>query len=312
MVPSALGAVVEVEGCEDREEMHREDFSFKSPDGTEVACYRWPAEAKPFAVLQISHGMGEHALRYEHVAKVMADAGFHVYANDHRGHGRTAKDRESLGDFGAGGWDALVGDIVELTRIAHSRENGLPVALLGHSMGSFALQQCLLDHSDLLAAAILSGSASIDRLPIDPSRPFDLRTFNKEFEPARTPYDWLSRDSAVVDAFISDPLCGFDINPRSIESFATSSRRLNDVTEIAHIRHNLPIYVLAGKMDPINLGLEWLKPLVARYRAAGITNVTERYYAGGRHEMLNETNRIEVLEDLLRWLRRTLRARQES
>jgi alpha-beta hydrolase superfamily lysophospholipase len=112
---------------------------------------------------------GRHALRYAHVAKVLADAGFHVYANDHRGHGRTANDRESLGDFGAGGWNALVADIVELTRTARAREAGLPVILLGHSMGSFAVQQYLLDHSDLVAASVLSGSASIDKLPIHSS-----------------------------------------------------------------------------------------------------------------------------------------------
>jgi alpha-beta hydrolase superfamily lysophospholipase len=134
----------------------------------------------------------------------------------------------------------------------------------------------LLDHSDLVAASVLSGSASIDKLPIDPSRSFDLRTFNREFEPARTRYDWMSRDPAVVDAFMSDPLCGFDINARSVETMAASAGRLTESKEIAHIRQDLPIYLLAGEMDPINHGLEWLRPLVERYRAAGITSITER------------------------------------
>jgi alpha-beta hydrolase superfamily lysophospholipase len=118
----------------------------------------------------------------------------------------------------------------------------------------------------------------------------------------------LSRDPAVVDAFISDPLCGFDINARSVDTVTASTGRLTDSMEIAHIRQDLPIYVLAGEMDPINHRLEWLKPLVGRYRAAGITSVTERYYPGCRHEMFNEINRSEVLEDLLRWIKRTLRA----
>src|SRR2546429_818753 len=158
--------------------MKREDFTFTSADGLEVACYRWAASTRPVGVVQVSHGMGEHALRYAPAAEFLSNAGFHTYANDHRGHGRTASGRE-LGDFGAAGWNALVDDMATLTKLARQRETGLPIVLLGHSMGSFAAQQYILDHSAIIAGAVISGSASMDKLTIDPSREVDLTSMNQ-------------------------------------------------------------------------------------------------------------------------------------
>jgi alpha-beta hydrolase superfamily lysophospholipase len=286
--------------------MRREEFSFNSEDGIEIAYYRWRAEGKPAGIVQIAHGMGEHALRYGHVAEALNQAGYHVFANDHRGHGRSAPSRESLGDFGAAGWNGLVADMVMLTRLARTREGRLPVVLLGHSMGSFAAQQYVLDNSEAIAGLVLSGSAAIDKLPIDPSREANLSVFNAAFEHPRTQHDWLSRDPAAVDAYEADPLCGFGVNRRSMESMAASAPRLADPAVLAQIRKDLPIYIFAGDKDPVNHGLEWLKPVAERYRAAGIANVSEKYYADGRHEMLNETNRDEVLRDLVSWLKKTI------
>src|SRR5216683_146307 len=168
--------------------MSREEFSFSSSDGLEIAYYRWRAPARAAGIVQIAHGMGEHALRYAHVAEFLNQAGYHVYASDHRGHGRTAKNVEALGD----------------------------------SMGSFAAQQYVLDNSALIAGLVLSGSAAVDKLAIDPSREADLTAFNRSFEPARTQHDWLSRDPAAVDAYEADPLCGFGINKKAMESMTAS------------------------------------------------------------------------------------------
>jgi len=286
--------------------MRREDFSFNSEDGLEIAYYRWRAPGKAAGIVQIAHGMGEHALRYAHVAEFLNQAGFHVYANDHRGHGGSVKGRESLGDFGAVGWNGLVGDMVTLTRLARTREGRLPVILLGHSMGSFAGQQYVLDNSALIAGLVLSGSAAVDKLSIDPSQDADLTAFNRAFEPARTQHDWLSRDNAMVDAYEADPLCGFGINKKAMATMTTSAIRLVDPAALAQIRKDLLIYIFAGDKDPINHDLEWLKPLAERYRAAGIENVSEKYYPEGRHEMLNETNRDEVMRDLAGWLQKTI------
>ena len=286
--------------------MRREDFSFNSEDGLEIAYYRWRAPGKAAGIVQIAHGMGEHSLRYAHVAEFLNQGGFHVYANDHRGHGRSVKGPQSLGDFGAAGWNALVGDMVTLTRLARTREGRLPVILLGHSMGSFAAQQYVLDNSSLIAGLVLSGSAAVDKLAIDPSRDADLTAFNRAFEPARTQHDWLSRDPAAVDAYEADPLCGFGINKKAMETMAASAQRLVDPAVLAQIRKDLPFYILAGDKDPINHNLEWLKPVAERYRAAGVANVSEKYYPDGRHEMLNETNRDEVTRDLVSWLQKAI------
>jgi alpha-beta hydrolase superfamily lysophospholipase len=288
--------------------MRREDFSFNSEDGTEIAYYRWRAPGKAAAIVQIAHGMGEHSLRYAHVAEFLNQAGFHVYANDHRGHGRSVKGRESLGDFGSAGWNGLVADMVTLTHLARTREGRLPVILLGHSMGSFAAQNYVLDNSALIAGLVLSGSAAVDKLSIDPSQDADLTAFNRSFEPARTQHDWLSRDPAAVDAYEADPLCGFGINKQAMATMTASAIRLIDPVALAQIRKDLPIYIFAGDKDPINHNLEWLKPLADRYRAAGITNLSEKYYPEGRHEMLNETNRDEVMRDLAGWLQKTIGA----
>ncbi len=146
------------------------------------------------------------------------------------------KGRESLGDFGNGGWNGLVSDMATLTRLARTREGELPVILLGHSMGSFAAQQYVIDNSALIAGLVLSGSAAIDKLPIDPSQEADLTAFNAAFEPARTQHDWLSRDNAAVDAYEADPLCGFGINKKALETMAASAIRLIDPAELAQIR----------------------------------------------------------------------------
>jgi alpha-beta hydrolase superfamily lysophospholipase len=286
--------------------MRREDFSFNSEDGIEIAYYRWRAPGKAAGIVQIAHGMGEHSLRYAHVAEFLNQAGFHVYANDHRGHGRSVKGRESLGDFGEAGWNGLVADMATLTRLARTREGRLPVILLGHSMGSFAAQHYVLDNSALIAGLVLSGSAAVDKLSIDPSQDADLTAFNRAFEPARTQHDWLSRDPAAVDAYEADPLCGFGINKKAMQTLMASAIRLIDPAALAQISKDLPIYIFAGDKDPINHDLEWLKPQAERYRVAGIENVSEKYYPEGRHEMLNETNRDEVMRDLVGWLQKTI------
>jgi len=286
--------------------MRREDFSFNSEDGLEIAYYRWRAPGKAAGIVQIAHGMGEHSLRYAHVAEFLNQAGFHVYANDHRGHGRSVTGRESLGDFGAGGWNGLIADMVTLTRLARMREGGLPVILIGHSMGSFAAQNYAIDNSALIAGLVLSGSAAVDKLAIDPSQDADLTAFNRGFEPARTQHDWLSRDPAQVDAYEADPLCGFGINKQAMATMIGAAARLVDPAALGQIRKDLPIYIFAGDKDPINHDLEWVKPLAERYRAAGIGNVSEKYYAGGRHEMLNETNRDEVMRDLASWVQKAI------
>jgi alpha-beta hydrolase superfamily lysophospholipase len=154
---------------------------------------------------------------------------------------------------------------------------------------------------------VLSGSAALDMLPPPDPNGGGLEAFNAPFEPARTPFDWLSRDPKEVDKYVADPLCGFSVNAESMGSLFAAAAPLFEDGALARIRPTLPIYVFSGDKDPINGGLAWLTPLIDRYRAAGIKDVTHDFYAGGRHEMLNETNRAEVVAKLGAWIARVAR-----
>jgi len=285
------------------------ELSYKSADGTKIVAYRWDPENEPRAAVQLTHGMGEHAQRYDHLARVLNDAGFVVYAQDHRGHGASA-DPDMYGNLGKGGWTALVDDIGLLSAYIREDHPGLPLILLGHSMGSFAVQQYLLDHSADVDGVVLTGTAAIDLLEgaLDLDQPIDLAMFNAPFQPARTDYDWLSRDEAIVDAYVADPGCGFGIDTDSGRAMFAGARRVADLAQVAAIRSSLPVYIAVGEADPVNGGLALLTPLTDRYEAAGLTDVTVRTYPDARHEILNETNRDEVIAELISWLDRLVEA----
>ena len=285
------------------------ELSYKSADGTQIVAYKWEPEDDrgPLAAVQLTHGMGEHAQRYDHVARALNEDRFVVYAQDHRGHGASA-DPGAYGDLGEGGWNALVDDIGLLSAKIRADHPDLPIILLGHSMGSYAVQQYLLDHSADVDGAVLTGTAAIDLLEpaLDLDQPLDLTVFNAPFQPARTDYDWLSRDEAVVDAYIADPGSGFGIDVESAKAMFVGARRLADPAQVAAMRSDLPVYIAVGEADPVNGGLALLTPLTDRYQAAGLTDVTVRVYPGARHEILNETNRDEVIAELNSWLDRVV------
>jgi alpha-beta hydrolase superfamily lysophospholipase len=287
-----------------------ERFQFTSADGLSIACVKWSGYRHVRGVVQIAHGLGEHMGRYAELAETLVHGEFVVYGNDHRGHGLTAKPSESFGDLGPGGFDQLVEDMVSLRAIAKKEHPGKPYILLGHSMGSFAAQQFILDHSHSIDGLVLSGSGTLDglaRLAQSASAEEDpMKLMNAPFEPARTPSDWLSRDNAEVDAFIADPLCFPSLKASSMESFLDAFPRLADPREIRKVRTDLPIYIFSGSDDPVGQRLEGVRALVDRYRSAGITSIAHDFYPGGRHEMLHELNRREVVTNLLVWISGTL------
>jgi alpha-beta hydrolase superfamily lysophospholipase len=277
-------------------------FRFNGADGAEIAGFRWIDDTiTPRAVLQVAHGMGEHARRYQAPLAPLISAGWAVYADDHRGHGLTASGPEALGDFGDNGAELVIEDLRRLTSLARAEHPDLPLILMGHSLGSFFAQAFVFDHSHAIDGLVLSGTTAFgDRT--GPVRRLD--EIRIDGETPRTPFDWLSRDVAQVDAYIADPLCGFSRKPNAADSFARVTARLKDPAEIARIRKDLPIYVFVGDKDPINDDLKLLEPLTRRYREAGLSDLTIKVYPGGRHEMLNETNRDEVVADLGAWLER--------
>lgn len=288
--------------------MARTSLVVGTADGTRLIGQRWTSETPARAAVVLAHGMGEHSMRYERLGRALMGAGIDLLAVDQRGHGRTAAiGGTPLGSLGEPGWDGLVADFGLVVRSTRRERPELPVVALGHSMGSWVVQQYLLDRSDDVAAAVLSGTGALELVAaaVDPTAEVDLTAFNAPFAPARTGYDWLSRDPAEVDDYIAEPLCGFGLDPAGAQGLVDAAARLADPAAVAAIRDGFPLYVLAGTHDPVNAGLTWLDPLLQRYRAAGC-DVTTALYEEGRHEMFNETNRDEVVADLLAWLDATL------
>jgi alpha-beta hydrolase superfamily lysophospholipase len=276
-------------------------------DGTPIMIYAWEASTAR-GVVQISHGLAEHALRYDRLAAALADAGYAVYANDHRGHGQSINDQVALGAFGGAGWDALVADLVALSERIRAERPDLPLFTIGHSMGSMALQQAILDNSDLYRGVVLSGSTAVDVMAArladagnDGDSGSDLSAFNAGFEP-RTGYEWLSRDAAEVDKYVADPLSGFPLPPETIPAIFASGVRLADTDALKRIRADLPILIASGEADPLAGGGQLVELLAQRYRDAGVTDVTLRVFPDARHEIFNETNRDEVTQYVREWL----------
>lgn len=303
--------------------MSYETFTLDTRDGFPVVVHRWEPDHGALGVVNLAHGMGEHARRYDHVATALNEHGWAVYIEDHRGHGRTAATPDDLGHFAdRGGWALVLDDLHRVTLRARADHPGLPLVLLGHSMGSFLAQQYVFTFPDELDALVLSGSsgpagriveagailARAERLRLGRRGRSELlesligRDFNRAFEPTRTDMDWLSRDEERVDASVADPLCGFDKTTQFWLDVFSGLRVIGQVERVrAGARSATPVYLLAGTDDPVG-GTDGITSLIAHYDAAGLNDVTTRLYEGGRHEMFNETNRDEVIAELLAWL----------
>ncbi len=284
----------------------KESSYVSDADGTVVATSAWiDVAGDPIGVVQIAHGLAEHAARYERFALALNQAGFLVYAVDHRGHGRTSRD--SLGDFGEAGFSGLIADVAQYGSALAADHPELPLFLFGHSMGSFAAQAVIAEHSAQYAGVVLSGTSAMDVLAAgmadaDPDAPAGLEAFNVGFE-YRTGYEWLSRDESEVDAYVADPWCGFDLPDETVPMLFEPAARLADPEVLAGIRSDLPILITSGTADPLAGGGALIEVLAQRYRDAGIADVSVKLYPDARHEILNETNRDEVTTDLVDWLK---------
>jgi len=278
-------------------------FTYPSADGTTIYVHTWaPARPQVRGVIQIAHGMGEHAARYAHLAERLVAAGYVVYAADQRGHGHSIAG--TPGDLGPDGWNMFVADMVALTKILRDRHPAVPLVLIAHSLGAMAAQQYLLDEAGLLDGVALSGATAVDKLfeNIAAAGRDLLGLFNAEFQPLRTDADWISRDEAQVDAYVADPWCGFAIDETSMATLAANGVAL--LAEPTQVPADLPFYIMVGERDPLNDGLKLSNLAVQRYRDAGATDITYRSYPDARHEILNELNRREVEDDLIAWIER--------
>ena len=268
-------------------------------DSLKIATFAWPTDVVPArGVVQIAHGLAEHSRRYARLAAALNAAGYHVGSTDHRGHGATIVG--TPGDFGAAGFEGLWKDVVQYGEILRAEYPGLPVYLIGHSMGSFATQNLLLDSSAAYDGVVLTGSTAIDAMAANmaDAPAGDLSAFNAGFE-SRTGYEWLSRDEGEVDLYVADPLCGFALPAATTPALFANGDRL--ATPIS-VRHDLPLLIVSGSADPLAGGGALPELLGQRYREAGVEDVTVKVYPGARHEVFNETNRDEITAFVIAWL----------
>jgi alpha-beta hydrolase superfamily lysophospholipase len=263
------------------------------PQGVDVHVYVWDHE-EPRAVVHVSHGVGEHAGRYAHVARALHAAGYAVVADDHRGHGATGVGHLGLGELGKGAHHAVFDAVEAVAQQARSWFAPAPFVMLGHSWGSLVAQKLLARTPELFDGLVLSGTSYALPGVINGG---DL---GKRFRVAGgTGFEWLSRDPAVGAAFAADPLT-FDVNARSPYTWWQALQLLGRPPR--HLRRDVPVLIQGGAEDTLG-GTRGMAMLAEAYRRrSGLTDVSLMVYPGARHEIYNETNKDEVLVDLVAWL----------
>lgn len=299
--------------------------TYQSFDQQTIFYYKWSADKNvPFrGIIQISHGVGEHAGRYQPFAKLLQEEGYDVYANDHRIHGKSAKSFDHLGFYDGEDYfsDAII-DMRKLTEIIKDEHPNKKIILFGHSMGSLLSREYVTKYAEDLEALVLSGTASfmkgIGTVGLAGANFFSklngkhrsneilknlfFNQFNKKFKPNRTKVDWISSDEKQVDKFEADPLRIEDFSLSVFRDILKGSKKINHSLVFKETPNNLPIYIFSGDKDPVGEMGKGVKKVAKNYKKSGNTDVTLKIYKGGRHEMLNEVNRKEVVKDLLNWL----------
>ncbi|MFK8049482.1 MAG: alpha/beta fold hydrolase [Halioglobus sp.] len=295
-------------------------FIFSAPDDQQIFCHHWPAK-NPKAVVLIVHGGSEHSGRYETLAQAFNQHGYSVYAEDHRGHGRTGEISGKLGDMGqANAFERVCEDVLALGERATTENPNTPLIILGHSLGSLITQRLLLQHSAQFAAAILSGSpdifavanaadlvhAEVQRLGrgevSDVLEAGIVAGFNAAFPDEGEAHAWLSRDTKQRQLYEEDHLCGFPLCASAWQDLIAGMMVTTEALVVAAVRKDLPLYIVSGEKDPAHGDWRAIHRLEDNYRQAGLEDITIKKYTDGRHEMFNEINREEVIEELMNWL----------
>ena len=262
------------------------------------------------------------AIRYERFARALTSAGYIVYANDHRGHGKTAKKVENLGYCGDDGFNSMVKDMKQLNDIIRNENPDIPVFLFGHSMGSILSQSYISLFGDTINGVVLSGTSGKQGLLIEMGilmakreikkigkkaqssllNKMSFGRYNNAFKPNRTEYDWLSRDTSEVDMYANDPFCGTVFTAGFYYDLFLGIKDTQKLESMKNIPGKLPVYFMSGELDPVGKNCRTVLKLIKDYKKLGIFDVTYKFYKGGRHEMLNEINKEEVTNDIISWL----------
>ncbi len=306
-------------------------FNFTDQDGIEIFVYKWEPDVESKAAVLFIHGLAEHAKRYTRVAEALCNEGYICYANDQRGHGRTAGDlteatlKGNAGVLGPNGWRGVVNDVHELSKIIKKECPNLPLFLIGHSWGAFLAQDFIQEWGNEIKGCILSGTNGkvrylvikagklilkfeIKKLgPTEPSQKMydmNFKTNNRDWkqEEGATGFEWLSRDKAEVQKYIDDPWCGF-VSPATLWlEFLRGFDKIYNSENEQKILKNLPIHFISGSLCPIGNKTKGVKAMINRLKKYGMKEVTYKFYEDARHELFNEINRNEVFKDVINWL----------
>ena len=301
----------------------KEKIFYSSKDNKNtIHATLWYGES-PKAVVQIVHGVAEHIGRYDEFAEYLCSRGFAVVGEDHLGHGETVSNYEDICFFAEeNGWQTVCQDILQLTKTAKERFSGLPYFLLGHSMGSFLSRTIVLDHSDEFDGLLLSGTGHQNGLIIAGGTLFAkivshfkgpksksvfinaiaFGSYNKKFEPNRTRFDWLSACEDVVDKYLADEKCGNMTSTGLFIDMLKGFSLIKNKKLLSKIRKDLPIYIYSGTDDPVGDMGKGVKTVFSLYKEAGVLDVTLQLYEGYRHEMHNEENKLEVMQNVADWI----------
>ena len=300
----------------------RTDIWYDSKGAGKIHACRWTPEGEPRAVLQIVHGIAEFVERYDDFANFLTEHGFVVVAEDHMGHGQSINGEGIQGYF-HGGWFTAIEDTMQLMRDTKEAYPGVPYILFGHSMGSFMARTILCKYPDSgIRAAIICGTGwqpalalpalikVVERIckktgetnPNEKLQNLVFGSYNSKVEHPRTPYDWLTRDAKIVDAYIAHPLCGFTASCGLLREMMKGIYFIEQKGNLAAMRKDLPVFFIAGGDDPVGSYGKGIHQSAEAFQTAGMKDVSVRIYPLCRHEILNEINREEVYEDVLAWI----------
>jgi alpha-beta hydrolase superfamily lysophospholipase len=303
--------------------IHKNTFTIKARDLTDIYVTNWEGEKEPTGIIQIAHGMAEHIERYDQFARKLVEKGYYVFGNDHRGHGKTGQASQLMGYFSEeNGFSKVVDDLFALTNVIKEKYTDIPIILFGHSMGSFLMRRYVQLYGNEVDGLILSGTGGDpgilgkigkwiaqreikkhgQKFPSMKMNTLIFGSYNKKFKPARTKFDWLSRDDAEVDKYIQDPLCGFLCTAGFFYDLLDGLIQIHALENIRNTPSELPILLVSGDMDPVGKYGKDIPKVFHLYQRAGVKDISIKLYPNARHELLNEINREEVMDDIIHWL----------
>lgn len=307
--------------------MKKEEFYYDSRDNrSRIHAVRYiPEDQKPVCVVQIAHGMAEYVERYEEFARFLTDRGCVVTGNDHLGHGKSVGDDKLYGYFcEQDPATVVVRDVHRLKKMTQQEFPGLPYVIIGHSMGSFILRNYLTMYGTGIAGAVIMSTGyrtvssmrmlkfviQIQKLFLGArhvSRFCDKVSFggfNQRISDAKTEYDWLCKDEEIVRRYKEDPLCGNIFTLNGFQTLTELILRANDPKRLRKIPAELPLMVISGDADPLGEYGQGIPKVCDALRSAGVKDVEMRLYETGRHELLNEPERAQIMEEIFDWIRR--------